>query len=73
MYDYVVPFELWEICLEMLYYASNSGTNAEYSDNIRETWTRVIDHALSSGGVAEACSVLKRLGSYIHHGGNGAG
>ncbi|KAK9925018.1 hypothetical protein M0R45_033359 [Rubus argutus] len=73
LYDYAVPFELWEICLEMLYYASNSSTNAEYSDNIRESWTRVIDHALSRGGVAEACSVLKRLGSYIHHGGNGAG
>ncbi|PRQ53484.1 hypothetical protein RchiOBHm_Chr2g0167021 [Rosa chinensis] len=39
----------------MLYYASNSGPNVAYSSSIREAWTKVVDEALSKGGVAEAC------------------
>lgn len=68
--DYAVPFELWEICLEMLYFASYSGDPD--SSMVRETWARLIDQALSRGGVAEACSVLKRFGSHIYLG-DGAG
>ncbi|XP_044491618.1 nuclear pore complex protein NUP155-like [Mangifera indica] len=48
----------------MLYFASYSGdTN---SSIIRETWARLIDQALSEGGFAEACSVLKRIGSLVY-------
>ncbi|CAH9104947.1 unnamed protein product [Cuscuta epithymum] len=64
--DYAMPFELWEICLEMLYFASYSGEDD--SSIARETWARLIDQALSSGGIAEACAVLKRVGSNIYPG-----
>ncbi|OMO93980.1 Nucleoporin protein [Corchorus olitorius] len=64
--EYAVPFELWEICLEMLYFANYSG-DAD-SSIIRETWARLIDQALLRGGVAEACSVLKRVGSRVYPG-----
>ncbi|CAM8876478.1 unnamed protein product [Rhodiola kirilowii] len=64
--DYAVPFELWEICLEMLYFANYSG-DAD-SSIVRETWARLIDQSLSTGGVAEACSVLKRVGSNVYPG-----
>ncbi|KAI3733777.1 hypothetical protein L6452_13233 [Arctium lappa] len=64
--EYAVPFELWEICLEMLYFASYSGDTD--SSIVRETWARLIDQALSKGGIAEACSVLKRIGSHVYPG-----
>ncbi|GLT96738.1 hypothetical protein SLE2022_143410 [Rubroshorea leprosula] len=64
--EYAVPFELWEICLQMLYFANYSG-DAD-SSIIGETWARLIDQALSGGGIAEACSVLKRVGSHIYPG-----
>ncbi|CAH8382442.1 unnamed protein product [Eruca vesicaria subsp. sativa] len=64
--EYAVPFELWEICLEMLYFANYSG-DAD-STIIRETWARLMEQALSEGGIAEACSVLKRVGSHIYPG-----
>uniref|UniRef100_A0A2P2K7E5 Uncharacterized protein MANES_17G083900 n=1 Tax=Rhizophora mucronata TaxID=61149 RepID=A0A2P2K7E5_RHIMU len=64
--EYAVPFELWEICLEMLYFANYSG-DAD-SSIVRETWARLIDQALSRGGIAEACSILKRVGSNIYPG-----
>lgn len=54
----------------MLYFASYSGDPD--SSMVRETWARLIDQALSRGGVAEACSVLKRFGSHIYLG-DGAG
>lgn len=50
----------------MLYFANYSG-DAD-SSIIRETWARLIDQALLSGGVAEACSVLKRVGSKVYPG-----
>ncbi|KAF5201025.1 Nuclear pore complex protein [Thalictrum thalictroides] len=68
--EYALPFELWELCLEMLYFASYSG-DAD-SGILRETWARLIDQALSRGGIAEACSVLKRVGSRVYPG-DGAG
>ncbi|CAN0877102.1 Nuclear pore complex protein NUP155 [Linum grandiflorum] len=64
--DYAVPFELWEICLGMLYFANYAG-DAD-SSIVRETWARLVDRALSQGGVAEACSVLKSVGSNIYPG-----
>ncbi|GER37200.1 nuclear pore complex protein Nup155 [Striga asiatica] len=64
--DYAVPFELWEICLEMLYFASYSG-DAD-SSIVREIWARLIDQALTRGGIAEACVVLKRVGSHVFPG-----
>ncbi|XVF85446.1 hypothetical protein PTKIN_Ptkin17bG0118800 [Pterospermum kingtungense] len=64
--EYAVPFELWEICPEMLYFANYSGDTD--SSVIRETWARLIDQALSRGGVAEACAVLKRVGSRVYPG-----
>ncbi|XP_057963326.1 nuclear pore complex protein NUP155 [Malania oleifera] len=64
--EYAVTFELWEICLEILYFANVSG-DAD-SSIVRETWARLIDQALSRGGIAEACSVLKRVGSHVYPG-----
>ncbi|KAK9063661.1 hypothetical protein SSX86_017532 [Deinandra increscens subsp. villosa] len=64
--EYAVPFELWEICLEMLYFASYSGDTD--SSIVRDTWARLMDQALSKGGIAEACSVLKRTGSHVYPG-----
>ncbi|XP_050231791.1 nuclear pore complex protein NUP155 isoform X2 [Mercurialis annua] len=64
--EYAVPFELWEICLEMLYFANYSG-DAD-SSIVKETWGRLIDQALSRGGIAEACSVLKKVGSHMYPG-----
>ncbi|CAH8252845.1 unnamed protein product [Arabidopsis lyrata] len=55
-----------QICLEMLYFANYSG-DAD-SSIIRETWARLFDQALSQGGVAETCAVLKRVGSHIYLG-----
>ncbi|KAL0409016.1 UNVERIFIED_CONTAM: Nuclear pore complex protein [Sesamum radiatum] len=55
-----------KICLEMLYFASYSG-DAD-SSIVRETWARLIDQALSRGGIAEACAVLKRVGSHVFPG-----
>ncbi|XP_010271356.1 PREDICTED: nuclear pore complex protein NUP155 [Nelumbo nucifera] len=68
--DFAVPFELWEICLEMLYFANYSG-DAD-SSIVRETWARLMDQSLMRGGIAEACSVLKRVGSHVYPG-DGAG
>ncbi|KAK1277616.1 hypothetical protein QJS04_geneDACA018797 [Acorus gramineus] len=64
--DYAVPFELWEICLEMLNFANYSG-DAD-SNFVRETWARLLDQALSRGGIAEACAVLRRVGSLLYPG-----
>ncbi|KAG9444484.1 hypothetical protein H6P81_015824 [Aristolochia fimbriata] len=64
--EFAVPFELWEICLEMLHFANYSGDTD--SSIVRETWARLLDQSLSRGGVAEACSVLKRVGSLLYPG-----
>ncbi|KAM7254750.1 hypothetical protein ACFE04_019991 [Oxalis oulophora] len=68
--EYAAPFELWEICLEMLYFATYSGDadSTTTSSVARETWARLLDQALSTGGIAEACSVLKRVGSHLYPG-----
>lgn len=50
----------------MLYFASYSGDTD--SNVIRETWARLIDQSLSGGGIAEACSVLKRVGPRLYPG-----
>lgn len=50
----------------MLYFASYSG-DAD-SSIVRETWARLIDQALTRGGIAEACAVLKRVGSHVYPG-----
>ena len=50
----------------MLYFADYSG-DAD-SSIIGETWAKLIDQALSKGGVAEACPVPKRVGSRIYPG-----
>lgn len=55
-----------QICLEMLYFASYSG-DAD-SSIVRETWARLIDQALSRGGIGEACAVLRRVGSRVYPG-----
>ncbi|KZV38278.1 hypothetical protein F511_35817 [Dorcoceras hygrometricum] len=55
-----------EICLEMLYFASYSGD--ANSSIVRETWARLIDQALSRGGITEACAVLNRAGSHVFPG-----
>ncbi|MFS7992904.1 putative nucleoporin [Helianthus anomalus] len=55
-----------QICLEMLYFASYSGDTD--SSIVRDTWARFMDHALSKGGIAEACSALTRIGSHVYSG-----
>ncbi|KAE9613889.1 putative nucleoporin, Nup155, WD40/YVTN repeat-like-containing domain-containing protein [Lupinus albus] len=64
--EYAIPFELWEICLEMLYFANYTG--GADSNIVKEIWARLIDQAISRGGIAEACSVLKRVGPRIYPG-----
>ncbi|XP_031491794.1 nuclear pore complex protein NUP155 [Nymphaea colorata] len=64
--DYAVPFELWEICLEIIHFANYSEDSN--SSIIREIWARLLDQAISKGGVAEACQVLKRVGSQFYPG-----
>ncbi|GFZ15839.1 nucleoporin 155 [Actinidia rufa] len=54
------------ICLEMLYFSNYSGDTD--SSIVRETWARLMDQALSRGGIAEACAVLKRVGSHVYPG-----
>ncbi|CAN6320885.1 unnamed protein product [Urochloa humidicola] len=61
--DYAVPFNLWEVCLEMLSFANYSG-DAD-SKIVREIWARLLDQAITRGGIAEACSVVKRVGSNL--------
>lgn len=61
--DYAVPFNLWEVCLEMLNFANYSG-DAD-SKIVREIWARLLDQTLTRGGLAEACSVVKRVGSKL--------
>lgn len=50
----------------MLYFANYSGDSD--SSIVRETWARLIDQAISRGGIAEACSVLKRVGPRLYPG-----
>jgi len=50
----------------MLYFANYSGDTD--SSIVRETWSRLIDQAISRGGIAEACSVLKRVGPRLYPG-----
>lgn len=64
--EYAVPFELWEICLEILHFSNYAG-DAD-SGIMRETWARLLDQALTRGGVAEGCSVLRRVGSKLYPG-----
>lgn len=52
-----------QVCLEMLSFANYSG-DAD-SKIVREIWARLLDQALTKGGVAEACSVVKRVGSKL--------
>ncbi|KAL3691956.1 hypothetical protein R1sor_005607 [Riccia sorocarpa] len=68
--DYAVPFELWEVCLEILNFSNYSSDK----DNsvMRETWTRLLDQAIKRGGIAEACSVLRRVGPQLYPGGGGS-
>lgn len=47
----------------MLNFANFSG-DAD-SKIVTETWARLVDQAISSGGIAEACNVLKRVGSNL--------
>jgi nuclear pore complex protein Nup155 len=47
----------------MLSFANYSG-DAD-SKIVREIWARLLDQALTRGGVAEACSVVKRVGSKL--------
>ena len=53
----------YQVCLEMLSFANYSG-DAD-SKIVREIWARLLDQALTRGGVAEACSVVKRVGSKL--------
>lgn len=39
---------------------------------MRETWTRLLDQALATGGVGEACSVLRRVGPLLYPGDRGS-
>lgn len=48
----------------MLNFANFSG-DAD-SKIVRETWARLVDQAISMGGIAEACNVLKRVGSNLY-------
>ncbi len=50
--------------MEILHFSNYTG-DAENSV-MRETWARVLDQALAAGGVAEACTVVRRLGPQFY-------
>lgn len=50
----------------MLYFANYSGDPD--SNIVRQIWTRLVEQAISRGGIAEASSVLKRVASQIYPG-----
>jgi hypothetical protein len=52
--------------LEILHFSNYAG-DAD-SGIMRETWARLLDQALTRGGLAEGCSVLKRVGSKLYPG-----
>ncbi|KAJ3674127.1 hypothetical protein LUZ60_006119 [Juncus effusus] len=64
--DYAMPFELYEACLEILNFAHYTG--GADGRIVSETWARLLNQALSTGGVKEACSVLKRVGPKLYDG-----
>ncbi|KAH7293720.1 hypothetical protein KP509_28G038900 [Ceratopteris richardii] len=68
--DFAVPFEMWEICLDILHFSNYSRD----PENIvmKDTWARLIDQALVSGGIAEACTVLRRVGPRFFPGEGGS-
>ncbi|KAI5054884.1 hypothetical protein GOP47_0030029 [Adiantum capillus-veneris] len=68
--DYAVPFEMWEVCLDILHF-SNYARNSE-NNVMKDTWARLIDQAILAGGVAEACTVLRRVGPRFFPGDGGS-
>ncbi|KAJ4820016.1 Nuclear pore complex protein Nup155 [Rhynchospora pubera] len=64
--DYALPYKLWEVCLEILNFANNTGEMV--GRVVMETWARLLDQCLSTGGVKEACAVLKRVGPKLYVG-----
>lgn len=59
-----------QVCLEILHFSNYSG-GAENSV-MRETWARLLDQALTTGGVGEACSVVRRVGPQLYPGDGGS-
>ena len=39
---------------------------------MKDTWTRLIEHALLAGGIAEGCTVLRRVGPRFFPGDGGS-
>ncbi|XP_024539269.1 nuclear pore complex protein NUP155-like [Selaginella moellendorffii] len=68
--NYAVPFKLWEVCLEILHF-SHYTSDAE-NNVMRETWARLIDQAITIKGIAEACTVVKRVGPQLYPGDGGS-
>ena len=58
-----------QVCLEILNFSNYSG-DAENSV-MQEMWTRLLDQALSKGGVGEACSIVQRVGPLLYPGDGG--
>lgn len=68
--DYAVPFELWEVCLEILHFSNYARDSQNHV--MRDTWARLLDQALLLGGVVEACAVLRRVGPQLFPGDGGS-
>jgi nuclear pore complex protein Nup155 len=68
--DYAVPFELWEVCLEILNFSNYSGDSE--NSVMRETWIRLLEQAIRLGGIGEACAVVKRVGPKFYPGVGGS-
>ncbi|CAM6093107.1 unnamed protein product [Calypogeia fissa] len=68
--DYAVPFELWEVCLEILNFSNYSGDSE--NSVMRETWLRLLDQAIRLGGIGEACALVRRVGPQFYPGVGGS-
>eukprot|EP00850_Spirogloea_muscicola_P013590 SM000093S24401 [mRNA] locus=s93:175800:183708:+ [translate_table: standard] len=66
--DYAVPFERWEVCLEILAFSSYSMEGVEPGNELEtgpvgDTWRKLVAQALDSGGLVEACHQVRSVGS----------
>eukprot|EP00897_Mesotaenium_endlicherianum_P003492 jgi/Mesen1/3170/ME000184S02232 len=61
--DYAFPFHLYEIALEILHFSSY----ASDADNSVELamWRQLVEQGLATGGVAEACERVRRVGAKL--------
>lgn len=58
--DFAMPFQLWEMCLEILNFSSFDSQMD--NDVALSIWQALIDQGIQEGGVEEACLRVSRVG-----------